>query len=122
VERYEETIEAVPEDVWGFIVDPGALSAWFGADAWMDLAEGGAVRFRFADGTQRRGTVVEVERFRRLRWRWRQHRGAGFGLELGSASTVTIELVGDGDVTRVRITEEPETAVDASARGGSSVP
>ena len=52
MERFEESIEAPPEDVWGFIVDPGALSAWFGADAWMDLAEGGAVRFRFGDGTQ----------------------------------------------------------------------
>ena len=120
MERFEETIEAPPEDVWGFIVDPAALSAWFGADAWMEPAEGGAVRFRFGDGTQRRGTVEEVDRHRKLRWRWREHRGAGFGLELGSASTVTIELVRDGDATRVRVTEEPEAPVDVRARGGSS--
>ena len=56
MQTFEETIAAPPDDVWGFIVDPAALSVWFGADAWLDPAEGGAVRFRFGDGTQRRGT------------------------------------------------------------------
>jgi len=120
VETFEETIAAPPRDVWGFIVDPAALSVWFGADAWLDPSEGGAVRFRFGDGTQRRGTVERIERFRSLRWRWREHRGAGFGLELGSASTVTIQLTREGDGTRVRITEEPASPVDASSRGGTT--
>src|SRR5262245_45669912 len=78
-EFHEETIEAAPEDVWGFMVDPGALSAWFGADAWLEPRPGGAVRFRFAGGIERRGSVEGVRPFRELRWRWREHRGAGFG-------------------------------------------
>jgi uncharacterized protein YndB with AHSA1/START domain len=104
-EAHEETIAAPRPDVWGFIVDPGALSAWFGADAWLEPEPGGVVVFRFADGSVRRGVVEEVERFRRLRWRWRQHRGAGFSMELGGASTVTIELDEVDGATRVRITE-----------------
>ena len=36
VEVHEQTIEAPPADVWGFMVDPAALSAWFGADAWLE--------------------------------------------------------------------------------------
>jgi uncharacterized protein YndB with AHSA1/START domain len=118
MEAFEETIAAPPRDVWGFIVDPAALSAWFGAEAWLDPVDGGAVRFRFGDGSQRRGTVERVDRFRAIRWRWREHRGAGFALELGAASTVTIELTQDGPGTRVRITEEPALPVDAGSAGG----
>src|SRR3954465_8137789 len=122
-EVHEETIGAPPADVWGFMVDPAALSAWFGADAWLDPEAGGGVLFRFADGSIRRGTVLEVERSRRLTWRGRGHsgagvgvppgggsrgrRGVGFGLALGEATRVTIELEPVDDGTRVRITESP---------------
>jgi len=115
-EVHEETIEAPPEDVWGFMVDPAALSAWFGADAWLDPARGGSVRFRFADGLERRGTVEEVTPFRALTWRWREHRGAGFGSTIGEASTVTIELRRVPSGTRVRIIERPAAAFVASGR------
>jgi uncharacterized protein YndB with AHSA1/START domain len=111
IETHEETIEAPVPDVWGFIVDPAALSAWFGADAWLDPSLGGTVLFRFADGSVRRGVVEELDRYHRMRWRWREHRGAGFGLQLGDASVVTIELDPMPNGTRVRITE-------ATARGG----
>jgi uncharacterized protein YndB with AHSA1/START domain len=115
---HEQTIGAPPEDVWGFIVDPAALSAWFGADAWLEPRVGSPVRFRFADGAERRGLVEEVERCRRLRWRWREHRGAGFGLELGDPSTVTIELRAVPDGTLVRIVEEPVVRADVRRRRG----
>ena len=107
---HEQTIEAPPDDVWGFMVDPAALSAWFGADAWLEPVEGGAVLFRFADGSVRRGEVEAVERTRRLTWRWREHRGVGFGLELGERSTVSIELEPIADGTLVRITESDHAA------------
>ena len=86
VEVHEQTIEAPPADVWGFMVDPAALSAWFGADAWLEPVVGGPVLFRFADGSVRRGVVEQVERSHMLTWRWREHRGAGFGMELGESS------------------------------------
>jgi len=106
-EVHEETIDAPPEDVWGFVVDPGALSAWFGADAWLEPERGGIVRFRFAEGVERRGSVELVRPFRTLMWRWREHRGAGFGSTIGEASLVTIELVRVPSGTLVRITERP---------------
>src|SRR4249919_1075461 len=52
-ETHEQTIEAPPVDVWGFMVDPAALSAWFGADAWLTPKVEEQVRFRFADGSER---------------------------------------------------------------------
>ena len=113
-ETHEETIEAAPEDVWGFMVDPAALSVWFGADAWLEAEPGGTVRFRFAPGIERRGSVEEVAPFRSLTWRWREHRGAGFGSRIGDASTVTIELRRVPGGTRVRITERPAAALAAA--------
>ena len=113
---HEQTIEAPPNDVWGFIIDPAALSVWFGADAWLDPTEGGQVRFRFADGTERRGTVEEITRTKRIRWRWREHRGAGFGLTLGPASQVTVDLEPlDDRSTLVRITESSPLATEPTA-------
>lgn len=106
-EIHEQTIEAPPSDVWGFIVDPAALSAWFGADAWLEARPGAPVIFRFADGSVRRGVVETVERFHRIVWRWREHRGAGFGSTIGVASWVGIELEAVAEGTRVRITETP---------------
>jgi len=93
-EVHEETIGAPPVDVWGFMVDPAALSAWFGADAWLEPSVGETVRF--------------------LRWRWREHHGAGFGSRIGETSTVAIELSPVDGGTRVRIVETP--AVRAVSR------
>jgi uncharacterized protein YndB with AHSA1/START domain len=117
VEIHEQTIEASPSDVWGFMVDPAALSVWFGADAWLEPVVDAPVSFRFSDGSVRRGVVEQVERWRRLTWRWREQRGAGFSLELGEASRVTIELEPVPNGTRVRITETP--AIAASSRGAA---
>jgi uncharacterized protein YndB with AHSA1/START domain len=115
---HETTIEAPPADVWGFVVDPGALSAWFGADAWLEAEPGAAVTFRFWDGSVRRGAVELVEPFRRLTWRWREHRGAGFGSSISEASVVTLELAPVEGGTRIRITERPSSSdVARSATG-----
>jgi uncharacterized protein YndB with AHSA1/START domain len=107
---HEQTIEAPPRDVWSFMVDPAALSAWFGADAWLEPELDGRVRFRFADGSERRGAVEEVEPGIRLSWRWREMRGTGFGSAIGEPSTVTIELEPIPKGTLVRITELPAPA------------
>jgi uncharacterized protein YndB with AHSA1/START domain len=112
---HEETIQAPVADVWAFLTDPGALSAWFGADAWLELEPGGPVRFRFADGTERRGTVTHVEIGRRLTWRWRELHGAGLSLVVGDHSIVSIELLPSGDATRVRISESPTTPEELPA-------
>jgi uncharacterized protein YndB with AHSA1/START domain len=106
-EVHEQTIGAPPRDVWGFMVDPAALSAWFGADAWLQPVPDSVVRFRFADGSERRGVVEQVEAGRRLSWRWREQRGTGFRSTIGEPSTVTIELEPAVDGTLVRITEMP---------------
>jgi uncharacterized protein YndB with AHSA1/START domain len=106
-DTHEQLIEAPPADVWRFMVDPAALSVWFGADGWLDPVEGGAVLFRFADGSVRRGTIESLDEGHALTWRWREHQGTGFSSSIGVASTVSIELRPVPDGTLVRIVERP---------------
>lgn len=116
---HEETIRAPVDDVWTFLTDPGALSAWFGADAWLELEPDGPVRFRFADGTERRGSVIDVQPGRRLTWRWRELHGAGLSLVVGEPSMVSIELLPEGEATRVRIRESPVFPGEVSVSKGA---
>jgi uncharacterized protein YndB with AHSA1/START domain len=106
-EIHEQVIEAPAADVWRFMVDPAALSVWFGADAWLDPVPGGAIAFRQGDGSVRRGVVEEVDPGVRLTWRWQEVRGVGFGRVIGEPSRVTIALEPVGGATLVRIVETP---------------
>ncbi|HYJ60713.1 MAG TPA: SRPBCC domain-containing protein [Actinomycetota bacterium] len=108
-EVHEQVIEAPADDVWSFMVDPAALSVWFGADAWLDPVPGGAIVFRSLDGSVRRGVVEVVEPGVLLTWRWQEIHGVGFGRRIGEPSTVSIALEPQGAATRVRIVETPGT-------------
>ena len=108
-EIHEQVIDAPAADVWRFMVDPAALSVWFGADAWLDPVTGGAIAFRQGDGSMRRGVVEEVDPGARLTWRWQEIRGVGFGRVIGEPSRVTIALEPIGGATLVRIVETPGT-------------
>jgi uncharacterized protein YndB with AHSA1/START domain len=119
-ETHAQLIGAPADDVWAFMVDPGALSVWFGADAWLDPIPGGAVSFRFLDGSVRRGTIVELDPGQRLAWTWREHRGAGFGSSIGEDSTVTIDLVAVDGGTRVTIHEQAAPTTERAASEGAA--
>ena len=70
----EVTVAAPPDVVWDALTDPAELAAWFGADAEVDLRVGGAIRFRWPDGSERRGLVIDLDPPRRLAFRWRELR------------------------------------------------
>ena len=103
------TIDATPDAVWDALTDPRELAAWSGADGAIDLRPGGAVRFRWPDGTERRGLVIEVDPPRRLAFRWRELRTSGAGLSAAAARVVTFTLEPEGsgrqEGTRVTVTE-----------------
>ena len=103
--RREVTVDAAPEVVWRALTDPGQLAAWFGADAEVDLRIGGAIRFRWPDGAERRGLVVDVDPPRRLVFRWRELRTSGSGLAVAEASVVAFTLEAEEQGTRVTVTE-----------------
>jgi uncharacterized protein YndB with AHSA1/START domain len=101
----EVTVAAAPDAVWNALTEPGELAAWFGAEAEIDLRVGGAIRFRWPDGTERRGLVVDVDPPRRLAFRWRELRTSVSGLAVADATVVAFTLEAEDDGTRVTVTE-----------------
>jgi uncharacterized protein YndB with AHSA1/START domain len=111
--RREVMIAAPPEAVWEALTDAGELAAWFGAEADVDVRPGGPVHFRWADGSERRGLVVEVDAPRRLVFRWRELRRSRDGLTMADATVVVFTLEREHDATRLTVTESPGlTAAD----------
>src|SRR2546427_13166547 len=65
VER-ELAIDASPETVWEFLVDPDKLASWFGSRAWLDPRPGGEYRVDVIQGHIAKGEFVELDPPRRL--------------------------------------------------------
>jgi uncharacterized protein YndB with AHSA1/START domain len=107
--RREVIVDAAPEVVWDALTDPGELAAWFGADAEVDLRLGGAVRFRWSDGSERRGILVDLDPPRRLAFRWREMPTPHFtsGLTAAEPTVVAFSLSPQGRGTLVTVTETP---------------
>jgi uncharacterized protein YndB with AHSA1/START domain len=101
----ETTVAAAPDVVWDALTDPAELAAWFCADAEVDLRVGGAIRFRWPDGSERRGLVIVLDPPRLLAFRWRELRTGDAGLAIADATVVAFTLEADGPGTRVTVTE-----------------
>src|SRR5688572_8766435 len=107
VER-EITVPAPPGAVWPALTHSDEVSAWFGADAQLDVRPGGRGVFRWPDGTERHVVVEDVEPPRRLGFRWLPFQRTAAGEIVTVPSTrveITLEEVSGG--TRVRVVEQP---------------
>jgi uncharacterized protein YndB with AHSA1/START domain len=91
----EVVLPAPPAHVWEALSDPEKLSAWFGAEASIEVRSRGRATFRWPDRTERIAVVETAEAPRLLVFRW-----------------LPFERVGDGATRpavpgRVRIALEP---------------
>jgi uncharacterized protein YndB with AHSA1/START domain len=100
VER-ELTIDAGPETVWEFLVDPEKATRWMGLTASIDARPGGAYRIEVIPGNTASGEFVEVDPPRRLVYTWGWEPGGAGTVPVG-ATTVEIELVPNGSGTTLR--------------------
>jgi uncharacterized protein YndB with AHSA1/START domain len=98
---YERTIaiDASPETVWEFFVDPQKLMRWMGIDAELDAQPGGIYRCNVIPGHTARGEFVEVDKPHRVvfTWGWDGNDGVPPG-----SSTIEAELTPGGAGTRLR--------------------
>ena len=101
----EVTVAAPLDVVWDALTDPSELAAWFGAVAEVDLRVGGAIRFRWPDGSERRGLVIDLDPPWLLAFRWRGLRTGDSGLTIADATVVAFTLEADDHGTRVTVTE-----------------
>ena len=111
---YERTlaIDASPETVWEFLVDPEKLMRWKGINADLDAQPGGTFRCEVIPGHIARGEYVEIDKPNRLvfTWGWDGSEDVPPG-----SSTIVIELVSDGDGTSLRFVHQDLPNAEAIA-------
>ncbi len=119
VER-ELAIDASPETVWQFLVDPDTATRWMGQTASFDARPGGEYRVGVIPGHTASGEFVELDPPRRLvfTWGWEPGEDGPNPVPPGS-TTVEIELVPSGDGTTLRFSHRLRTpeAAESHAHG-----
>jgi uncharacterized protein YndB with AHSA1/START domain len=109
-------IEATPETVWEYLVDPDKVTRWMGQAAAFELEEGGLYRIEVLPGHTARGTFVDIDPPRRLvyTWGWEAGEGDPPAVPAGS-STVEIELTAEGAGTRLSFIHRDLPDAEAAA-------
>jgi uncharacterized protein YndB with AHSA1/START domain len=108
VVEVERRIEARPETVFSFFIDPERYRKWQGIEAELDPRPGGIFQVTVTgrSRTIMRGEFVEIDPPQRLvfTWGWEQFDGSPEGMKVKPGmSTVEVTLVPDGDGTIVRL-------------------
>jgi len=101
VER-ELAIDASPEAVWEFLVDPQKATRWMGERATFEPQPGGLYRVEVIPGNTAVGEFVELDPPSRLVFTWGWEPGGVDTRVAPGSSTVEIELVRSGEGTRLR--------------------
>lgn len=106
------TIDASPETVWEFFVEPGKLMRWKGINADLDAQPGGVFRCEVIPGQVARGEFVELDPPNRLvyTWGWDGNEGVPPG-----SSTIEVDLTGDGDRTTLCFVHKDLPSAEAVA-------
>lgn len=111
---YERTIaiDASPETVWEFFVDPSKLMRWMGIDVELEPQPGGIYRCNVIPGNTAVGEFVEVDKPHRVvfTWGWENNDTLPPG-----SSTVEAELTAEGDGTSLRFVHRDLTAEQAAS-------
>lgn len=113
----EVRIDAAPDLVYDFFVEPNRMIQWMGRDAELDPRPGGTFRVDLNGRHVSRGEYIELDRPHRVVFSWGWE-GEDNIVEPGT-STVEVTLVADGDGTLVRLNHSdlPEESREAHSHG-----
>ena len=93
-------IDAAPEKVFPYLVEPDLLTTWIGEESWNDPRPGGVFRLKFNGENTVLGEFVEIDPPRRVVFTW----GSEERESLPAGSTrVAFDLEPENGGTRVRL-------------------
>jgi uncharacterized protein YndB with AHSA1/START domain len=120
IDRELETT-AAPDAVWEALTDPERLGDWLEADVELEVRPGGAGRFSFADGEERRAMVETVRPGTELTFSWWRSDDTGLATDPATTTvTFRIEATPAGG-TILRLREAAAVHVRAQARALAGV-
>ena len=111
----EVSIEASPETVYQYLVDPDAMKRWMGIEVELDPQPGGIFRVNVNGHNVARGEYVELVPHERVVFTWGWE-GDEIALEPG-ASTVEFTLTGHGSSTLLRLVHRGLDGASAERHG-----
>jgi uncharacterized protein YndB with AHSA1/START domain len=111
----EIAIDASPETVWEFFVDPDKAVRWMGTAAELDPRPGGTYRVEVLPGEIALGEFVEVDPPHRVVWTWGWDESSTSAVSPGS-TTIEVELVPQGERTLLRFTHRDLPDADSTDR------
>jgi uncharacterized protein YndB with AHSA1/START domain len=110
-------IAASPETVFDFWIDPEKLVRWMGRTVTVESRAGGAFRIDYNGSDIASGTIVEIDRPRRLVLSWGWEAPGDPTPPGGSLVEVTFEPDGDGTRLHLRHSGLADEAVQGHAEG-----
>jgi len=100
---YELRIDAPPDTVWRFLVEPERIVRWMGSTATLDPRAGGAFRVDYGQGDIVAGEYIEVDPPRRVVFSWGWESAEDVTQPGGSRVEVDLEPLDGGTATRLRL-------------------
>jgi uncharacterized protein YndB with AHSA1/START domain len=87
-------IEADPETVFGFLIDPNLMAEWFGISHVVEARPGGSFRVEVSQGNIVIGVYTEVTPHRRVAftWGWESASSALSALSVLKPGSSTVEI------------------------------
>jgi uncharacterized protein YndB with AHSA1/START domain len=110
-------IDATPDTVFRFLVDPERMTAWMGVSAELDPKPGGRFRINVTGRDIAVGEYLEIVPPHRVVWSWGWE-GADGEPPWSSTVEVTLTPDGDGTVVRLRHSGLPDEESRSSHREG----
>jgi uncharacterized protein YndB with AHSA1/START domain len=111
------TIEAPPDIVFRYFIEPERMTAWMGREATLDAQAGGAFRIVYNDHDVAGGSFLEVDPPRRVVFTWGWEATDAVVRPGGSRVEVDLEAIGSGTRLRLRHLGLPAPEIPTHGEG-----